>query len=428
MGTGRGPGDAEAAGLTTWTVVLLALAMFINYVDRGSLSIAAPALKDGLAISNGRMGLLLSAFFWTYTFAQPLAGSLVQHFDVRKVLAIALGLWAAATTLCGLAGGFAALLGLRLVMGLGESVIYPANARLLAERAPEHRRGRYNGLISMAMCLGPSGGTLVGGLILAQWGWRWVFLSLGLASLLWLIPWLATPMAPARRHAAAPARRGPGYGELLRQRPLWAVSIGQFCYSYQFYLLLTWLPFFLVKAQHVSFAAMAGISAAVYGVQALAALVSGAASDRLIRTGVGAGAVRRAFVLAGVGVGGLSFLMVGMGPHGLMIPFLLACGFCTGFANPMVFAIGQTLSGPSAGGRWMGVQNMVGNLAGITAPMATGLIVDATGSFAGAFFLAGALSVLGLACWGLALGPIAPVAWREEAAAPLQRAAGAVQA
>ena len=408
------------AGVSARVVGLLALAMFINYADRGSLSVTAPVLRDQLGIGDAGMGVLLSAFFWSYTVAQPLAGSLVQRFDVRKVLAVGLALWALATLLCGLVTGFAAILALRLLMGLGESVIYPANARILAERAPERVRGRCNGLISMGMCLGPTAGTLVGGLILAHWGWRAVFLGLGGLSLLWLVPWLTTPMPAPAKPTPGARRAGPGYGELLRQRALWGASVGQFCYSWQFYLLLTWLPSFLVKSQHFSLSLMAVVGAAVYALQSLAALGSGLVTDWLIRRGGSSAAVRRTVVLAGVAGGGAALLLIGLGPHVLVLPGLFAAGFCTGMANPMIFSIGQTLSGPMAGGRWMGIQNMLGNCAGICAPIATGLIVAATGSFAGAFVLAAVLSVLGLVCWGVVLVRVEPVAWRADTGPVLQ--------
>ena len=199
--------DHKSGVLSGRVVALLALAMFVNYADRGSLSVVAPVLHDRMRLSDAQMGVLLSSFFWSYTLTQPLAGSIVQRFDVRRVLAVALAVWAGATMLCGLATGFVTLLGLRLAVGLGESVIYPANARILAERATEQVRGRCNGLISMAMCLGPTAGTLVGGLVLARYGWRAVFLVLGALSLLWLWPWLRTPReAPqrARRPSSSP--------------------------------------------------------------------------------------------------------------------------------------------------------------------------------------------------------------------------------
>ena len=404
--TGSGP-------LSGRIVVLLALAMFVNYADRGSLSVVAPVLHDRMKLSDAEMGVLLSSFFWSYTLTQPLAGSIVQRFDVRRVLAVALAVWAGATMLCGLATGFVSLLGLRLAVGLGESVIYPANARILAERATEQVRGRCNGLISMAMCLGPTGGTLVGGLVLAHYGWRAVFLCLGALSLLWLWPWLRTSrqaLQPSSPQAVKPA--GPGYGELLGRRALWGASIGQLCYSWQFYLLLTWLPSYLVKAQHLSLASMAVIGGAVYAVQGLAALAGGWVSDAMVRRGSGRVEVRRTFLLLGIAGGGLALLVEGLGPRGLAIPCLFLAGICTGWSNPLIFSIGQTLAGPSAGGRWMGIQNMGGNCAGILAPIATGLIAQATGSFTGAFVLAAALSVVGILSWSLVLGPLTPQVWR----------------
>jgi MFS family permease len=411
-------GGAHARGaLPARIVVLLALAMFVNYADRGSLSVVAPVLHDQLRLSDAEMGVLLSSFFWSYTLAQPLAGSIVQRFDVRWVLAVALALWAGATMLCGLAVGYVALLGLRLAMGLGESVIYPANAQILAERADERVRGRCNGLISMAMCLGPTGGTLVGGLVLAHYGWRAVFLCLGLLSLLWLWPWLTTPREAPAAAAVRAKPSGPGYGELLGRRALWGASIGQLCYSWQFYLLLTWLPSYLVKAQHLSLSAMAGTGAAVYAVQALAALASGWVTDALVRRGSGRAGVRRIFLLLAIAGGGLALLVEGLGPKGLAIPCLFLAGICTGWGNPLIFSIGQTLAGPSAGGRWMGIQNMGGNFAGILAPIATGVIAQITGSFTGAFVLAAALSVVGIVCWSLVLGPVETLTWRRGGAA-----------
>lgn len=409
-------GAARPGGQISARVVgLLALAMFINYADRGSLSVVAPVLHTELKIGDAQMGVLLSSFFWSYTLAQPLAGSAVQRFNVRRVLAVALAVWAGATMLCGLATGYLMLLGLRLFMGLGESVIYPANARILAESAAEGVRGRCNGLISMAMCLGPTGGTILGGLLLAGYGWRAVFLALGVLSLTWLWPWLRTP--PSSTPApSGPKASGPGYGELLGRRALWAVSIGQLCYSWQFYLLLTWLPSYLVKAQHLSLTSMAWIGGAVYAVQAAAALGAGLLTDHLVKRGSGSTEVRRSGLLIGLAGGGLALLVEGLGPKGLAIPCLFMAGLCTGFANPLIFSIGQTLAGPSAGGRWMGIQNMGGNCAGILAPIATGFIAQETGAFTGAFLLAAGLSVVGVLCWTVVLGRIEPLQWKGPAA------------
>src|ERR1700719_2948044 len=124
------------AGLPLRVVLLLATAVFINYVDRGNLATASPLLKDELGLSNSEMGILLSAFFWSYAPLQPIAGWFAQRFDVRHVLAGGLLIWASATALTGFATTFAELFVLRILLGFGESVVYPCNSKLLAQRAP----------------------------------------------------------------------------------------------------------------------------------------------------------------------------------------------------------------------------------------------------------------------------------------------------
>src|SRR5580658_4356181 len=197
---GQAGGTSKAAW--AWLTALLSLAMLINYADRGSLSVVAPLLTDKMRLSGGQIGLLLSAFFWSYAAAQPFAGWVAQRFDVRRVMACGLIVWAAATALCGLAAGFASLFVLRLAVGVGESVIFPSTARILAEHAPTDRRGAANGVVLLGQFAGPAVGTLAGGLILAHFGWRAVFLGLGAVSLLWLIPWLTTPLGPISRPRA----------------------------------------------------------------------------------------------------------------------------------------------------------------------------------------------------------------------------------
>jgi len=159
-------------GLPIKVVLLLAAAVFINYVDRGNLATASPLLKDELGLSHSQIGVLLSAFFWSYAPLQPVTGWLAQRFEVRYVLPAGLALWATATALTGLATSFAMLLALRILLGIGESVTYPCNSALLAQRAPVHARGQANGLIAAGQALGPVFGTLAGGLIMATLGWR----------------------------------------------------------------------------------------------------------------------------------------------------------------------------------------------------------------------------------------------------------------
>ena len=170
--------------LASWRfLALLAFSVFINYVDRGNLSVAAPLLKSELHLSASQLGVLLSSFFWTYTLCQLPVGWLIDRFDVTWILALGFFLWSMATTFSGLLHGFAVLLMMRLILGIGESVAYPAYGKILAQYFPEHYRGTANAVISAAQASGPAFATFAGGIVINRFGWRPFFVFLGLSVL-----------------------------------------------------------------------------------------------------------------------------------------------------------------------------------------------------------------------------------------------------
>src|SRR6266851_5249347 len=177
--------------------ILLALSIFINYIDRGNLSIAAPLLKDDLGLSYSQLGILLSSFFWTYAVFQIVSGWLVDRFPVNWVLALGILLWSAATFGTGLVSGFKLLLAMRLILGIGESVAYPSYSKIISRHFSESQRGRANSIISAGQASGPAVGTLLGGLVIAHVGWRLFFVAFGVASSLWLLPWRKFLRSPA---------------------------------------------------------------------------------------------------------------------------------------------------------------------------------------------------------------------------------------
>jgi MFS family permease len=257
---------------------LLTLAAFINYVDRGNLATAGPLIQDQLKLSHTEFGVLLAAFFWSYAPAQLPAGWLAERLDPRRVLAVGLAIWGAATALTGLAPGFITLLALRVMLGLGESVMYPASFKILAVQASDRQRGRANGFLASGQLLGPAFGTLLGGLLMARYGWRAIFLAFGCASLLWLWPWLRTapPAVPQRSpQSVAAASDGPSIAAILRRRELWGSCLGQFCGTYTLYLVLSWLPVYLVKTHGLSMAQMAPMGAGVYALSAGTSVLTG---------------------------------------------------------------------------------------------------------------------------------------------------------
>ena len=408
---------AQLPGVSTRLVLLLAVAIFINYVDRGNLATAAPLLKSDLGLSNTQVGFLLSAFYWTYAPMQLLAGWMVERLDVHRVLPAGLALWSVATLLTGFAGSFLVLLALRLLLGLGESVVYPCQSKLFGLRAREHQRGKANGATSAGQALGPAFGTLLGGLLMAQFGWRVVMVGFGALSLLWLWPWIATTWRCPSTVVEAGAGRPPSYAMILRRRAARGACLGQFCNNYTLYFVLGWLPLFLVKSRGFSLLEMSKIGAAVYGLYALSCAATGWASDRWILAGQSPNLARKTFMVgSAVGVA-VCLLLTASASTTMAIVWLLVMGIFFGLGTPMLFTIAQTLSGPRVAGQWMGIQNFFGNLAGILGPVLTGWLVDRTGGFGWAFVVAGGISLIGALAYGVAIPRVEALEWPTKLAA-----------
>jgi MFS family permease len=268
-----------------------------------------------------------------------------------------------------------------------------------------------NGMMAFGYLVGPALGTVIGGLLMSYVGWRPVFVLFGALSLLWLWPWSRVRIAEPTPRAAAEGSESPTFVQILRERGLWGASLGHFASNYNFYFVLAWLPSYLVKERGFSIQAMAGVAGSAYLINALAGLFSGWASDRWIRSGRSASVIYKATQalnhLASIAaMAGMALLPV----HG-SVACLFVYEIVVGLSSPGIYAIPQIMAGPTAAARWVGVQNMCGNIAGILAPQITGILIDATGSYMSAFALTGVVNALGLIGWIWILPRVAPLRW-----------------
>ena len=392
-------------------VALLSLSVFINYVDRGNLSVAAPVLGRELTLSPAELGLLFSAFFWTYSFCQIPAGWLVDRFNVNRLYAAAYTLWSVVTLLTGFTHTISALLIVRLFLGLGGSVAYPACSQILVLNFSEHERGRANSLIDVGAKAGPALGTLLGGLVVAYWGWRVLFIAAGAIGLLWLVPWYLWAGTGERvpRESSPPS---PSFFHVLGRRDTFGTSLGMFCYGYAWYFLLSWLPYYLVVERHFSVRAMALFGALPFCGSALSALVSGWASDRLIARGASVTRVRKSFVVGGLLLCTLLLPAAMVRDTSFALVLLTVASLAVGLFSSNVWAITQTLAGRAAAGKWTGVQNAAGNLGGVVSPLMTGLIVSRTHSFFLAFACAAVALLIAAGAYLFLVGEVAPLSWQ----------------
>ena len=402
--------ESLRASGTKRVLFLLGLSVFINYIDRANLSVAVPLLKDELGLSASQLGILLSAFFWTYACMQLLAGWLVDRFEVKWVLAIGFFVWSAATAFTGALHAFAALLVIRVIVGAGESVAYPAYAKIFANHFVESQRGFANSIVGAGQSLGPALGILFGGTLVAHFGWRPFFIVLGLASLLWLPPWLRW-MPRTAATGALDMKKGPGLPEILHHRSSWGTWIGHFCSNYFLYFLLTWLPFYLQRERHFSADAMSKVGGATFLLAAMSSPICGWLSDRWISAGATATLVRKTFMGVGMACNGLFLVGCAVAPGRLLVALLLLTGASFGLVSSNLNAVTQTLAGPHAVGRWMGAQNFVANLAGAVAPALTGFLVGRTGHFYWPFVITSVIAWVGALQWVFVVGPVEPVVW-----------------
>jgi MFS transporter, ACS family, D-galactonate transporter len=402
--------DRRVPGHLWAPIVLMVISIIINYLDRGSLSTAAPLLKTDMSLSPAQIGILLSAFFWSYALMQIISGWLVDRYNVIWVMAVGFFVWSVAIAATGMANTFGTLLLLRMLLGTGESVAYPSYSKILAANYAEHQRGLANALIDAGSKVGPAFGTLVGGILMAEYGWRPFFIFLGLISLLWIPAWVKW-MPRGNYRVLDNEEKGPGFKEILSKKQLWATMSGHFCGNYFWYFLLTWLPFYLVRERGFSMEKMAVIGALAYSVTAVATTFAGWISDRSIAAGISPTRVRKTCTITGLSFATVVLAVVVIPGSFTSMAFLMLACFAYGIFASSHWAITQTIAGPKAAGKWSGLQNCFANFAGVIAPAVTGFVVNITDHFFWAFAVSSIVALTGAAVYAFFLGSVKPVIW-----------------
>jgi predicted MFS family arabinose efflux permease len=259
--------------------------------------------------------------------------------------------------------------------------------------------------------------TLVGGLVVAAFGWRALFFSISLVSLFWIPAWIAWAPRPTLRESSAGRRGGPSFGEILRRRSAWGTFFGLFAINYVWIFLVTWLPSYLIMERHFSTTMMAVFASVPFWGLAGSTFFCGWLSDRWITRGGAPTVVRKTFTVGGLLLCTVLFLPAVLVSNAMAaIVLLTAACLAFGMTSSNVWTITQTLAGPGGAGRWTGMQNAVGNLAGIVAPWLTGYIVARTGAFYLAFVLVCSFSLAGAASFLILVGRVEPERWNAELA------------
>ena len=394
----------EVSNGRRWTVVVLLFAVsLINYLDRSTISFALPLISADLNLLPATMGLLLSSFFWSYSLMQVPIGWCADRFNLYWLYAGAFALWCVAQGLTGLAGTLAVLIGFRIVLGIGEAVYLPGSTKIVSVLFSRRERGLPSGISSCGVRMGLVLGGILIPWMLVRWGWRQTFLILGFGALLWLIPWLL--VFPARLHATYDAHRvrHSSVNQYLRtalaNRSLLGICLGFFCFDYYWYVLVTWLPNYLVAVRHLSLLQAGYVSAAGFLVFGVAEAIGAWIADGLIDRGWDETRTRKGLVTLAFLCG--LFLLAAIRVSDTRLAIGLLMGAClVGLAPSNIMVILQCCAPPEHVGVWTGAENFAGNLGGVIAPLAIGLLIKWTGSYVPGFALGTYVLLAGiLAYW-----------------------------
>lgn len=403
---------------------LITFATLLNYVDRSVMGVAQPAIVQELAISPEMMGLIFSAFSWTYALAQIPGGMVLDRLGSRLTYALSLALWSLATVLHAAMNSVAGLFGARLALGLAEAPCFPANSRILSMWFPQTERARANGVYSVGQYVGLGFMIPVLTWITAQWGWRALFLLFGGAGLVFALLWYRLYRDPQHSRAvnqaeldligaggglAAPDARAPftwrAIGGLLARRQILGASIGQFCGNSTLVFFLTWFPSYLATERGMDWIRSGFAASLPYIAASAGVLIGGAVSDRLIRVTGSPTLGRKLPIITGLLLTSSMLAANYVDSNAAVIAIMSLAFFGQGMVN-----LGWTLISDVAPKQMIGltggVFNLCANLAGIVTPLVVGFVVGSTGSFHGALAYIGALGLIGAAAYIFIVGEV----------------------
>ncbi|MGY4785892.1 MFS transporter [Rhodococcus opacus] len=389
-------------------VLLLLCGMyFITYMDRVSISTAAPFIKQDLGLTSTQLGLALAAFSIPYAFFQIFGGVLSDKFGPRIVLTTVGVVWALTTVCTGLSVGLVTLFAARLGLGFGEGAAFPTATNAMAKWLPTDRRAFGQGITHAFARIGNAIAPLVVAGLIAIYNWRLAFVVLGIISLMWAIVWafyyrdrpadhpkitdteLAELTADQRSDVRPPVPWKALFARIL------PVTFVDFCYGWMLWVYLTWIPSFFHESFGLDLAKFAAFSALVLVAGVFGDMAGGLISDALLRRTGSLKIARRAVLVAGL-LGSFVFIAPTLFVHNLVLTIvcLAAAFFLLELTNPVLWAIPMDIA-PNHAGTAGGLMNTGFGIAGIVSPIVFGLLIDVSGGWVMSFALSAALLLVG---------------------------------
>jgi ACS family D-galactonate transporter-like MFS transporter len=390
----------------------------INYLDRSVMGIAAPSISADLGLNAAMMGLIFSAFSWTYAAAQIPGGILLDRLGTKLTYWLALTLWSLFTGLQGLATGFASLMGIRLMIGATEAPCFPTNSRVVAIWFPQSERARATSIYTLAEYCGLAFLTPLLFWVLHAYGWRFMLMAVGAVGILYGLVWWRKFHEPHESTQANQAEldyiaEGGGVVDgsqkatrfawsqipaLLKQRNMLGICLGQFACNSTNVFFLTWFPTYLVTERHMPWLKVGWVAVLPFIAASAGTLFGGWLSDAMLRRGISLNVARKLPVITGLLCASVIVLANYVDSDALVIGILCVAYFAQGMSS-LAWMIVSDIAPKGLIGLSGGLFNLFANAAGIVIPLVIGIIVTMTGSFVWALAFISLVTLFGAASY-----------------------------
>lgn len=403
----------------TLTIVFLFMIGVVNYLDRSALSIANTSIQKELAITPLEMGFMLSAFSLAYAFSQLPLGALIDRVGSKLALGGSLIVWSIAQAAFGLFSSYSHLVGLRVLLGIGEAPVFPSAAKALSEWFDTRERGTATGWVWSSTCIGPCLAPPLLTVFMVHLGWRGMFILTGAIGLTLAACWFAFYKSKAQYMAetgrAEPfpvvALRAPKlrWTAVFKDRNTWGAFLGFMGVIYMIWLNLTWLPGYFEREHGLDLYRTAWVVSLAYLFGALGTIVAGKACDRLVARGMRVLASRKLMVITGL-LGGALFTLIVAFTTDVVACVVLLCltMFFINISSATAWMIVNTVVPSERVASFGSIQNFGGYLAGSIAPILTGFSVQQSGSFSSAFVISAVVAAFSALAYYLLLKEPAP--------------------
>ncbi len=396
-------------------LAMLVVAGAVNYIDRATLAVANPLIREEMGLSISQMGYLLSAFLWSYAFSQLPTGAMVDKLGPRRLLAMGLSLWSLAQLLGGLVQGFTQFFTARLLLGVGEAPQFPTGARVVRDWFNPRDRGLATGVFNCASTLGTAIALPLLTFLMLEFGWRATFVIMGVAGLVMAVIWFALYRDPKEVELSAQETAYRTEGDppgqrtevtlrewklLFRFRTTWGMILGYFGCIYLTWIYSAWLPGYLEIERHMSVKAT-GIAAAVpFACGVVGGVLGGYLADVLVRRGVSPMNSRKyPAAVALLGTSACTLAAAYVTSNALAVAFISASLFLVYVTSTCAWALSSVAAPTNCTASIGAMQNFGGYLGGALAPTVTGLIVQSTGSFVLALVVGAVIGVASAASY-----------------------------